>query len=30
MRVVLACTQCDRRNYTVTKNRVRHPERLVR
>jgi len=26
--VVLACTECRSRNYTTTKNRVKHQERL--
>jgi large subunit ribosomal protein L33 len=26
--VVLACTECKRRNYVTTKSRARHQERL--
>ncbi len=26
--VVLACTECRSRNYTTSKNRVKHQERL--
>jgi large subunit ribosomal protein L33 len=26
--VVLACQKCKRRNYTYTKNRQKHPDRL--
>jgi large subunit ribosomal protein L33 len=29
-RVVLACQKCKRRNYTVSKNKKNHPDRLVR
>ena len=27
-KIILACTECKRRNYTVTKNRRTHPERI--
>ncbi|MFH0883375.1 MAG: 50S ribosomal protein L33 [bacterium] len=27
-KVVLACEECRTRNYTITKNRREHPERL--
>ena len=26
--VTLACTECKRRNYTITKNKANNPERL--
>ena len=26
--VTLACTECKRRNYTITKNKSNNPERL--
>ncbi|MDP8205021.1 MAG: 50S ribosomal protein L33 [Candidatus Electryonea clarkiae] len=26
--IILACTDCKQRNYTTTKNRRKHPERL--
>ena len=26
--VTLACTECKRRNYTTTKNKRKHPDRL--
>jgi len=26
--VILACTECKRRNYTTTKNKRKHPDRL--
>ncbi|OPX31893.1 MAG: 50S ribosomal protein L33 [Gemmatimonadaceae bacterium 4484_173] len=26
--VTLACTECKRRNYTTTKNKRTHPERM--
>lgn len=26
--VTLACTECGERNYTTTKNRRNHPERI--
>ncbi|OQX71364.1 MAG: 50S ribosomal protein L33 [Candidatus Cloacimonas sp. 4484_275] len=26
--IVLACEVCKRRNYTTTKNRRKHPERV--
>lgn len=28
VRVTLACTECGDRNYTTTKNKNAHPERL--
>jgi large subunit ribosomal protein L33 len=28
-RVVLACEKCKRRNYTVSKNKQKQPDRLV-
>lgn len=27
-KVVLACTECGDRNYTTTKNKKEHPERM--
>jgi len=27
--VILACTKCKRRNYTTTKNKKKHPDRVV-
>ncbi|UCG52275.1 MAG: 50S ribosomal protein L33 [Candidatus Latescibacterota bacterium] len=27
--VILACSKCKRRNYTTTKNKKTHPDRLV-
>jgi large subunit ribosomal protein L33 len=27
--IVLACEECKRRNYTVSKNRHRHPDRVT-
>ena len=27
--VTLACTECKRRNYTTTKNKLRTPDRLA-
>ena len=27
-KVILACTQCQERNYFTTKNRRKHPERV--
>jgi len=27
-RIILACTQCKERNYTTTKNKRKHPERI--
>jgi large subunit ribosomal protein L33 len=26
--ITLACTECKRRNYTTTKNRRKHPDRI--
>jgi len=26
--VILACTECKRRNYTTTKNKKTHPDRV--
>ena len=26
--ISLACTECQRRNYTTTKNKRKHPERV--
>ena len=26
--IILACTECKRRNYTTTKNKRKHPERV--
>jgi large subunit ribosomal protein L33 len=26
--IVLACSQCKRRNYVTTKNKRKHPDRL--
>jgi large subunit ribosomal protein L33 len=26
-RIILACTQCQERNYNTTKNKRKHPER---
>jgi len=26
--ITLACTECKRRNYTTTKNKQKHPERM--
>lgn len=26
-KIILACTQCEERNYQTTKNRRKHPER---
>ncbi|MCH7761098.1 50S ribosomal protein L33 [candidate division TA06 bacterium] len=26
--ITLECTQCKRRNYTMTKSKQRHPERV--
>ena len=26
--VILACTECKERNYHITKNKRKHPERL--
>jgi len=26
--VILACTECKRRNYTTTKNKRKHPDRV--
>ena len=26
--ILLACTECKRRNYATTKNKKKHPERL--
>jgi large subunit ribosomal protein L33 len=30
VRVGLACSKCNRRNYTVSKNKQTHPDRIVR
>jgi large subunit ribosomal protein L33 len=27
--VILACTKCKRRNYTTTKNKKKHSDRIV-
>ncbi len=27
-KVILACSECKRRNYTTTKNKKNHPDRL--
>ena len=27
-KVILACTECQERNYNMTKNRRKHPERV--
>ncbi|KPJ54403.1 50S ribosomal protein L33 [candidate division TA06 bacterium DG_24] len=29
MDVTLACGECKRRNYTTTKNKAKHPDRLA-
>jgi len=29
-KIILACTQCQERNYHTTKNRRKHPERVER
>lgn len=26
--VTLACTECQERNYTITKNKRKHPDRM--
>ncbi len=26
--ITLACTECKRKNYTTTKNKRKHPERM--
>lgn len=26
--IILACTECQERNYNMTKNRRKHPERV--
>ncbi len=26
--ITLACTECKRRNYSITKNRQKHPQRM--
>lgn len=28
VRIILACTECGDRNYTTTKNKTVHPERM--
>ncbi len=28
IKITLACTQCESRNYNTTKNRQKHPERV--
>lgn len=28
VKVTLACTECQDRNYTTTKNKQKHPERM--
>ena len=30
VKVVLACSECGARNYTTSKDKVKHPERLAR
>ncbi|MAF27590.1 MAG: 50S ribosomal protein L33 [Gemmatimonadota bacterium] len=30
VRVVLACSRCERRNYITSKDRARQPERMER